>query len=323
MNVLFTADLTLGVVIGVFITILAIYLSLQIENQTLFSRALTWLGKSISHSGFSTLVTTGTPIRIIKNAGKDSKPFDIKRLLALYLRYKQEPYPELREEIRKHLRQHFSQGNNALHEYLSREYSQYERPKLEVVKKMLELEPGLLLEANAEGNTPLQIAEQHEHIEIAEFLIDTSNFANLSYRYEFLKHLNHNGNTVLHDAAHLWHYHPEHFLKMIERCPLDALFWKDKRGKTVLEHFLANRDADRKVMLDMLVHKGILRESNGRLEVPSQVRTKIWSKNHEYLHNLSNFAELLVNDYPHFIHRNKIPASFAVQAHRGSEVQAH
>jgi hypothetical protein len=291
----FSNELILGVTLGILITGLAIYLFIKIEPhhpiKKLIRRAYKWLAGDNYKAPPASKVKAGE-MQFSKNLDKSTVHLDLKLVLEMLSEYQGSPTPELLLKLHEELEKHTPEGNNALHEYIS-----HKDAEVEVVKEMLEIEPELLTEENAHGETALHESVKHDHEEITAHLMLHEHFDTHEQWHHFLHHHDHKGHTALHDAAHLWHYHPHHFLHMVEEHPVGSLLWQDKEGKTVYEHFFENKHADGAKLVEALIHKGVLHMHNGHLEIPHEMRQKILAEAGNKPHNLATLAELLVNHY--------------------------
>jgi hypothetical protein len=316
---IFSDGLTQGIALGIIITCIAFYLVLQELSHHSFSKSLKWLSMRICKPAVN---ETKTPERtaIVLDTDPVSPShrlnikahLDIRSILILLKFYKQIPTPELHQQIKQILNLHTADGSNYLHEYLTEYSFESEPPELDVVEEMLKIEPHLLFETDIEGNSPLHIAEQHCHTEIAEFLVQNRHFKNLAFRYNFLKHANRYGYTALHNAAYLWRYHPEHFLRMLEICPVDSLFWQDKYGRKVYEFFIDNNEINQKQIMEVLKYKY---QHNIHLESPFSNNTQ----------KKPSLTELFVKNYPDYIRSNKMTLNIPIpQArHKAPQTRNH
>lgn len=246
------------------------------------------------HTPLSSTSITDSDMAPHMNLLHEKINFDMSYILELLDQYRREPTLLIEETLHRELSAHDEMGNNVLHVYL-----QHEHVEVETVETMIELEPELLTEANAEGDTALHIAERNEHFEVAEWMLEPERFESAEERHHFLAHQNHHGHTALHDVVHLWHYHPphnNHFFHMLTKHPTGALMWHDAHGKTVYEHFFEHPDANRHKLLETLEHKGVIHKHGDHYELSHEAEEKVREAVH-LRHATSNLNELLVKDY--------------------------
>ncbi len=291
----FSNELIIGVALGILITGIVLYLILMVEPhhpiKKLINRIYQWFeGDNLEPPPASIVKAHG--MQLSKNLNQSTVHLDLEQTLKLLAEYQENDSPELLLHLQEHLKKHTADGNNALHEYIS-----HHDADVEVVREMVEIEPELLTEENVEGETALHLSVEHDHQEISEFLMESERFDTPEAHHAFLQHHDHAGHTALHDAAHLWHYHPQHVVEMIEKHPVGSLLWKDKEGKTVYEHFFEHQHTDRKKLVEALIHKGVLQEHNGHLEIPAHIRKEIVKE--AGIKTSKNLAELalLVKQY--------------------------
>jgi hypothetical protein len=230
-------------------------------------------------------------VSLDKNLNTEETKPDLELVLQLLNEYQINSTSELLETLQHELEIH--EGHNVLHEYLGQEHVE-----LEKVEEMVEINHELLTEENGEGETALHVAENHEHYEVAEWMVEHAHFGSEHERHHFLEHHNHHGHTALHDAAHLWHYHPphrDHFLHMLEKHPIGALMWKDGEGKTVYEHYFEHPGADRHRLLEALEHKGVIHKHGDHFELSEQAEEHLREAHHS--HDTPQLRELLVKEY--------------------------
>ncbi|MFI5142059.1 MAG: hypothetical protein ACHQII_06850, partial [Bacteroidia bacterium] len=174
----------------------------------------------------------------------------------------------------------------------------------------------ILFQENEKGETPLHIAEEHQHFAIAEELIEERHFISHAQRHDFLKHVDHNGHNSLHNIVHLWHishaadmWHLslDHLIKMLEQYPAEALAWKDKEGKPVYESLLSMNETEKKHFVEVLIHKGIITVEHGHLVIPPLLKEKLHIESGSSYHNLTALAELYVNSYPLYVNDEESP----------------
>jgi len=266
---------------------------------------------TLSETNKSTVVTTPFKLQKVgfrKNLDVETV-LDLQTTLALLEKYQKEPNTELFEIIQGKLQGHTKAGNNAIHEYL-----QQHEVKTEIFETMLEIAPELLWEENAAGESVLHIAVDHQHFEIIDSLLEEKHFHSTHAHELFLEHRDHNRESSLHHALEeTWiHLYGEaylnEFLHMLEKHPIGALFWKDKEGKTVYEHYFEHKEANGKKLVETLIHKGVLVHHDGQLELASEtIREKIVATQQIENEEVNKLLELCVVSYPETIHHhNKV-----------------
>ena len=256
-------------------------------------------------------------VSLDKNLNTEETKPDLELVLQLLNQYNIDSTPEILETLQHELEIH--DGHNVLHEYL-----EHEHVELEKVEEMIEINHELLTEENSEGDTALHLAEHHGHHEAAEWMVEHAHFGSEHERHHFLAHHNHHGHTALHDAAHLWHYHPphdNHFFHMVEKHPVGSLMWEDAHGKTVYEHYFEHPNADRHRLLEALEHKGAIHKHGDHYELSEEAEQSLREAHHS--NDTKNVEGLLVKDYSPLHHKQAdTPAAEKKQA-ATEEVKQH
>ena len=312
MNINFSDELILGIAIGIALSGAALYIFLQFKEYHYIKKLKQWFYKWLPHlkqEKQPPLLVKTKPVHFTDNLNKEKVHLELHELLQLLDLYQTHPTAILLEKIHPYLDLHTEHGDNLLHEYIQQEGAEVEK-----VKEILEIEPELLFEENAEGETLLIEAEKSEKFEIAEFLIEEKHFHSHEQRHDYLKHADHHGNTALHTIAHLWHDYEnaemwhfvfDHFMHMIQTHPVGSLLWKNDEGKAVYE-YLFHLDAEqKKKLIEALLHKGVLHENDGHLTISPQIRNEIMQENPEKT-NIATLAELFLIHYPQSHHEQSL-----------------